>query len=104
MGLHWIGYDTRIVGKNTFIVTEQVNYLAHVEANTPKYNFLCPHKENLFYINNHHFNYHFLYKNTNAKRLLSCRFHYKNAVLRIGAQYKSTLFGIQVMTKEFKKV
>jgi hypothetical protein len=25
MRMYWIGYDTGIVGKNTFIVTEQIN-------------------------------------------------------------------------------
>jgi hypothetical protein len=39
MGMCWIGYDTEVVGKvgrNTFVVTVRVYYLA-VETNTPKY-------------------------------------------------------------------
>jgi hypothetical protein len=33
MGMHWLGYDIGIAGKfgkNTFVVTKQVNYLACV--------------------------------------------------------------------------
>jgi hypothetical protein len=44
MGMHWPEYDTGIVGKvrkNTSVVTVQVNYLAYVEATTPKYRGLC---------------------------------------------------------------
>jgi hypothetical protein len=45
MGMHWLGYDIGIVakvGKNTFyFVAEQVNYLAYVETNTPKYRVIC---------------------------------------------------------------
>jgi hypothetical protein len=37
MGMYWLGYDTGNVGKDTFVVTEQVNYLTYVETNTPKY-------------------------------------------------------------------
>jgi hypothetical protein len=32
MGMHWVGYDIGIVGRNTFVVTVQVNYLAYVET------------------------------------------------------------------------
>jgi hypothetical protein len=38
MGMHWPGYDIGILGKvgrNTFVVTVKVNYLAYVEATTP---------------------------------------------------------------------
>jgi hypothetical protein len=49
--MHWLGYDIGIVekvGRNTFVVTAQVNYLAYVQRNTPKCSFLRPHKANLF--------------------------------------------------------
>jgi hypothetical protein len=42
--MHWLGYDIRIVGKvgrNTSVMTLQVNYLAHVETNAPKYRVFC---------------------------------------------------------------
>jgi hypothetical protein len=38
MGMHWLGYDIGKVGKNTFVVPVQVNY---VETNTPKYGVFC---------------------------------------------------------------
>jgi hypothetical protein len=41
MGMHWLGYDIGIVGKNKFVTTVQVNYLAYVETNTPKYRVFC---------------------------------------------------------------
>jgi hypothetical protein len=44
MGIHWLRYDTEIVGKvgkNTFVVTEQVNYQVYVDMNTPKYRVFC---------------------------------------------------------------
>jgi hypothetical protein len=42
MGIHWLEYDIGIVGKhgkNASVVTEEVNVncLAYVEMNTPKY-------------------------------------------------------------------
>jgi hypothetical protein len=40
----WDGNNIEIVGKigkNTFVVTEQVIYLAYVETNTPKYRVFC---------------------------------------------------------------
>jgi hypothetical protein len=43
--MHWLGYDIEIVGKvrsNTFVVTVKVNYLAYVEATTPRYSFQRP--------------------------------------------------------------
>jgi hypothetical protein len=44
--MQWFGYDIRIdekVGKNTFVVTAHVNYLAYlyVETNTPEYRAFC---------------------------------------------------------------
>jgi hypothetical protein len=35
MGMHWLGYDTGIVGKagkNSFVVTVWINYFAYVET------------------------------------------------------------------------
>jgi hypothetical protein len=50
--MHWLGSDIRIVGKvgrNTFIVTVQVNYLvAYVETNAPEYSVFFTLKEKLF--------------------------------------------------------
>jgi hypothetical protein len=47
--MHWFGYDIGTVGKNTFIVTDQVNYLVYVEKNTPKYRvFYVLARKNLF--------------------------------------------------------
>jgi hypothetical protein len=39
MEMPWLGYVIGIVGvgRNIFVVTVQVNYLAYVERNTPKY-------------------------------------------------------------------
>jgi hypothetical protein len=40
MGMHRLGYDIGIVGKvgkNIFVMTEQVIYLTYVETNIPKY-------------------------------------------------------------------
>jgi hypothetical protein len=42
--MHWLGYDTGIVGKvgrSTFVVTVQVSYLSYVEATTPNYGVFC---------------------------------------------------------------
>jgi hypothetical protein len=44
--MHWHGYDIGVVGKvgkNPFVATVQVNYLAYVETNTRMYSFLCAH-------------------------------------------------------------
>jgi hypothetical protein len=43
MGMHCLGYDTGIVGKNTFVVTLWVNYLAYVETYSKVKSFLHPH-------------------------------------------------------------
>jgi hypothetical protein len=56
MGMHWLRYDIGMdgkVGRNTFVLTEQVNYLAYVETNTLKYRVFCILKENLFCNNIH---------------------------------------------------
>jgi hypothetical protein len=37
MGTCWPGYDIGIVGKNAFVVTVKLNYLAYVETTTPNY-------------------------------------------------------------------
>jgi hypothetical protein len=42
--MHWLGYDIGIVGnigRNIFVATLQVNYLAYVETNTPVYRVSC---------------------------------------------------------------
>jgi hypothetical protein len=44
MGMDWLGNDIGIVwkiGKNACVATVQVNYLAYVEMNTPKYRVFC---------------------------------------------------------------
>jgi hypothetical protein len=44
MGMHWLGYNIGIIGKvgrNTYVVTVQVNYPAYVETNAPKYRVFC---------------------------------------------------------------
>jgi hypothetical protein len=41
MGMDWLGYDIGMVWKDTFVVTVQVNYLAYVVMNTPKYRVFC---------------------------------------------------------------
>jgi hypothetical protein len=45
MGMHWLRYDIGVagkVGRNPFVVTEQVNSLAYVQTNTPKHSSLRP--------------------------------------------------------------
>jgi hypothetical protein len=40
MRMHWFGNDIEIVakvGRNSFVVTVKVNFLAYVETNVPKY-------------------------------------------------------------------
>jgi hypothetical protein len=91
MGMHLLQYDIGIVGKvgkNAFVATEQVNYLEYAETNSPKYRVFCVlTRRKLLYSNTRQLNCHF-----NYKLLLSCLCHYKNAVLRRGAQYVSELF------------
>jgi hypothetical protein len=41
MRMHWLGYDIGMVRKGTFVATVQVNYLANVETDTPKYRVFC---------------------------------------------------------------
>jgi hypothetical protein len=68
--MHWLGYDNAIIGKfgkNTFVVTEQVNYLVYVEMKTPNYRAFCVHSRKIYSDNTRHLNCHFHYKYTTAK-------------------------------------
>jgi hypothetical protein len=76
--MHWLGHDIGIVGnlgRNTFVVALQVNYLVYAETNSPKYRIFCVLSKKTCSVTA-------LDLESNAvitvKLHLNCRFYYKN--------------------------